>query len=138
MRQPRGIRNNNPLNIRIGNNWLGECAVKCDPAFEEFTQMRYGIRAAAIILRRYILKYHRTTIREIISSWAPESDSNNTVAYVRTVSHRMQYPDNGHIDADNEKQMCNLIEAMAFVECGGSYVSMTDIQDGFRLALSRN
>ena len=31
---PRGIRNNNPLNIRKGNNWQGERHPQTDPAFE--------------------------------------------------------------------------------------------------------
>ena len=44
---PRGIRNNNPLNIRIGNQWLGERANPNDPAFEQFVAMEYGIRAGS-------------------------------------------------------------------------------------------
>jgi hypothetical protein len=33
---PRGIRNNNPLNIRIGNDWQGERKPNTDGAFEQF------------------------------------------------------------------------------------------------------
>lgn len=54
---PRGIRNNNPLNIKIGNNWLGEVTDPTDPIFEQFVSMKYGLRAAFIILRRYIRVY---------------------------------------------------------------------------------
>jgi hypothetical protein len=41
---PRGIRNNNPLNIRIGNTWLGERPEPTDHDFEEFVSMEYGLR----------------------------------------------------------------------------------------------
>ena len=33
---PRGFRNHNPLNIRIGNTWLGEVADPTDSDFEQF------------------------------------------------------------------------------------------------------
>ena len=36
MALPRGIRNNNPLNIRKGCNWKGERHPQTDKAFEEF------------------------------------------------------------------------------------------------------
>ena len=65
---PRGIRNNNPLNIRIGNTWLGEVADPSDPSFEQFVSMQYGVRAACVLLRRYIRHYKRQTIQAIISA----------------------------------------------------------------------
>lgn len=133
MRSPRGIRNNNPLNIRIGNDWIGEKKTKTDPLFEEFLEMKYGIRAAVIILRRYIKKYHRTTIREIISSWAPETE-NLTTKYIATVSERMAYPANAPVDFDNPKQMCDLIEAMAFVECGRK-IDYEVIKEGYKMVV---
>ena len=42
MSTPRGIRNNNPLNIRVGNNWQGERKPNTDGAFEQFTTMQYA------------------------------------------------------------------------------------------------
>ena len=83
---PRGIRNNNPLNIRIGNQWLGERANPNDPAFEQFVAMEYGIRAGFVLLRRYIRHYKRTTIAAIIEAWAPASE-NNTQRYIDMVIH---------------------------------------------------
>lgn len=41
---PRGIRNNNPLNIKIGNDWKGEVP-NTDGTFEQFESMEYGLRA---------------------------------------------------------------------------------------------
>ena len=79
--ETRGIRNCNPLNIRIGNNWKGERPTNSDGVFEQFTDMRYGLRAAFILIRRYITKYKLCTIRAIISRWAPETE-NLTMAYI--------------------------------------------------------
>lgn len=77
--RPRGLRNKNPLNIRIGNSWLGEVKDPTDPYFEQFTTMTYGLRAGFIILKRYIERYHRNTVRLIIRSWAPSSEIQQSV-----------------------------------------------------------
>lgn len=112
---PRGIRNNNPLNIVIGNTWLGERDNPTDTRFEEFVSMKYGLRAGFIILRRYIRRYGRNTIRAIISSWCPDGTA---LTYAQTVSRRMSWPLTEVVDYANKKQMCDLVEAMAYVECG--------------------
>ena len=80
----RGIRNNNPLNIRVGNKWLGEVMVKTDKDFEQFTDVKYGIRAAILILYRYVYKSGLHTIRDILHRWAPPVE-NNTKAYEQAV-----------------------------------------------------
>ena len=84
-KQPRGIRNNNPLNIRIGNTWLGEVPNPTDSDFEQFVSVVYGLRAAFCILRRYIRRYHRDTIAKIICAWAPTNE-NNTALYISQVA----------------------------------------------------
>lgn len=113
---PRGIRNNNPLNIRIGNNWLGEKVPNTDGTFEQFELMPYGIRAALKIIYNYMYKYKLNTIRKIIERWAPRSE-NKTEEYIKYVSERMV------CDPDDElyfmySEMRNLILAMAKIECG--------------------
>lgn len=113
---PRGIRNNNPLNIRIGNVWLGEVADPTDPDFEQFVSMRYGLRAAFILMRRYINHYRRTTIPAIIAAWAPATE-NNTAAYVDRVCNLTGFPHDMRISYTREI-VVPLLSAMAFVECG--------------------
>lgn len=113
---PRGIRNNNPLNIRIGNVWLGEVAYPTDPDFEQFVSMMYGIRAACILMRRYINHYRRTTIPEIIAAWAPSSE-NNTAAYIDRVCNLTGFPHDMTITYTPEI-IVPLLRAMAFIECG--------------------
>lgn len=115
--QPRGIRNNNPLNIRIGNTWLGERPNPTDQEFEEFVTMEYGIRAAFIILRRYIRRYKKNTISSIVSTWAPSSE-NNTLKYIDRVAQMTHLSPDDPIDYYDRDTMCKLVAAMAQVECG--------------------
>lgn len=115
--QPRGFRNCNPLNIRIGNTWLGERNDPDETEFEQFVSMMYGIRAGFVILRRYIRRYHINTIRLIVSRWAPSSE-NNTNAYVDTVAKRMKYDPDAEIKFEDRDTMCSLVDAMIFVENG--------------------
>lgn len=115
--QPRGFRNCNPLNIRIGNTWLGERNDPDENEFEQFVSMVYGIRAGFVILRRYIRRYHINTIRLIVSRWAPSSE-NNTNAYVDTVAKRMKSNPDAEIRFEDRDTMCSLVDAMIFVENG--------------------
>ena len=84
---PRGIRNNNPLNIRRSKDkWKGLRAVQADAQFCQFKTLEYGWRAAFYLLTRtYYHKYRLYTIRAIISKWAPPCE-NNSKAYVENVS----------------------------------------------------
>lgn len=119
---PRGIRNNNPLNIRKGNDWKGERPVQEDKAFEEFTSMEYGIRAGFIILRKYITGYNGltqkfNTIEKMISRWAPTVE-NNTAAYISQVSKMTGIPATLKISFSQRSFMVAIVDAMIYVECG--------------------
>lgn len=129
---PRGIRNNNPLNIRIGNTWLGEVPRPTDKAFEQFVQMEYGIRAGFVILRRYIRRYNRRTITDIVSAWAP-SNENNTKAYIETVSRLTGIPADKELKYEDMDTMVKLVDAMIQVECG-QRVQESLIKKGYRIA----
>ncbi|SEA73995.1 hypothetical protein SAMN05216462_2419 [Xylanibacter ruminicola] len=84
---PRGIRNNNPLNIRRSKDqWKGLAEAQTDRAFVQFKTLEYGWRAAFYLLTRtYYHKYRLYTIRTIIRRWAP-SNENDTNAYIANVS----------------------------------------------------
>lgn len=114
---PRGIRNNNPLNIRIGNAWLGEVMNPTDPQFEQFVSMKYGLRAGFVLLRRYIWHYKRQTIADIITAWAP-SNENNTGKYIEVVCGLMNMLPNDKVDYADKATMCRLVQSMIVVECG--------------------
>ena len=87
MTTPRGIRNNNPLNIRRSKDqWQGLRAQQTDASFCQFESMEYGWRAAfKLLTRTYYHTYRLFTIRGIVSKWAPANE-NNTKAYIANVS----------------------------------------------------
>lgn len=129
---PRGIRNNNPLNIRIGNVWLGEVMKPTDKAFEQFISMEYGIRAAYIILRRYIRRYGKDTVAEIVSTWAPSSE-NNTEAYINTVCRLSNLTRDEKLRFEDKEKMVALVDAMIQVECG-QRVPESKIKKGYEIS----
>lgn len=89
MMKPRGIRNNNPGNIRhSATRWEGMRDKQTDPDFVQFTTPEYGIRALYRVLLTYQSKYGLSTISEIISRWAPPSE-NDTAAYIKSISSEM-------------------------------------------------
>lgn len=82
----RGLRNNNPGNIRKdGTHWKGEVEPSRDAAFKQFESMAWGYRAMFKCLNTYSRKYGLDTIRKMISRWAPPSE-NDTDAYIRNES----------------------------------------------------
>lgn len=129
---PRGIRNNNPLNIRIGNTWLGERPNPTDPAFEEFVTIEYGYRAAFQILRRYIRRYKKNTIASIISTWAPASE-NNTQKYIDFVANSMKMAPDVPILYEDEETMTQLVAAMQRMECGVP-ANLDKVKKGYTMA----
>lgn len=80
----RGLRNNNPGNIRRGNGWQGLRPVQTDTAFDQFITAEWGIRALARVLKNYYAQ-GLTTVRAIINRYAPPSE-NITTAYVDAVA----------------------------------------------------
>lgn len=122
MALPRGIRNNNPLNIRKGNSWQGERHPQTDTQFEEFVSMEYGIRAAIKLIRNYIngnVGSHIPcyNIYRLVNRWAPSSE-NNTKAYIDAVEKLSGIHRYEKLDPDNRNQISKIVAAMAFVECG--------------------
>ena len=78
---PRGIRNNNPGNLRQANqNWQGEIGTDKD-GFVIFDTMQNGVRAMAITLINYQFRHGLNTVRGIIRRYAP-SVENDTESYI--------------------------------------------------------
>ena len=129
---PRGIRNNNPLNIRVGNDWQGERKPNTDGAFEQFTTMQYGYRAAFKLLKAYIEKHHCRTVRFIINRWAPPKE-NNTNAYLQRVVEISGLNPDAVIAFKEKQNMIDLAYAMTIVE-NGVGVEKSVIAAGYDLA----
>ena len=86
---PRGLRNNNPLNIRhSASRWQGARAEQTDKSFVQFISMTMGYRAAWRILETYYKHFeaqHKPfTPRNIIYRWAPPEE-NDSEAYLRSI-----------------------------------------------------
>ncbi len=127
---PRGIRNNNPGNIRYtGAKWMGLSDPASDGEYCRFTNVRYGIRAMARILKSYRAR-GLDSIDEIIGTWAPDSE-NNTFAYVVSVSQRMGFAAELPLSVE---QWPELIESIIYHENGVQAYSIKIIEEGVALA----
>ena len=119
---PRGIRNNNPLNIRKGNNWKGEVAKCSDGEFEQFVSMQWGVRAGFKILKNYMTGYGGrvkalTNVHDIIHRWAPPSE-NNCQAYIDSVCRVSGLHEYERLQFSDRNKMLALVDGMIRVECG--------------------
>ena len=114
----RGIRNNNPLNIRHGKSrWVGMRKVQTDKAFVQFTERRYGYRAAFVLLRNYIGR-GVNTIGKIIARWAPPGDGNNTQAYIEYVSSTTGIDASLELAFEDKAKLVEIVRSMAHMESG--------------------
>ena len=115
--QPRGIRNNNPGNIRLGDPWQGLAAQQTDGAFCQFTAPTYGIRALCRVLITYQDKHGLRSIREIISRWAPPNE-NNTGAYVDAVAKATRHSPTTQLDMHSYEDLKAVASAIIVHENG--------------------
>lgn len=122
----RGIRNNNPLNIRrSATRWQGAREEQTDKSFVQFKSMAYGYRAAWKVLQsyyeRFCLQGQTFTVRNIISRWAPPSE-NDTEAYITNVLKISSIGGRENLlppsNASGYGRLSRLILAMTCIECG--------------------
>lgn len=129
---PRGLRNNNPGNIRLSDTlWMGEIRPSQDKYFCQFCDMAHGYRALLRTLQTYVRKRGCRTIADIIIRWAPPAE-NNTAAYITDVCRQLQVPSSHVIDVDDRDSMCALAAAISRHENGVDAV-MEDIYAGWEL-----
>lgn len=125
---PRGMRNNNPGNIRIGAAaWQGKIPVSqnTDGAFEQFTAYVYGIRA----MTKNLLSYASAginTLHGIIYKWAPPQDNNDTAAYVAYVANKTGINPTQPLNLKDKNTMRRIVQAMTEVENGRQGVVTTE------------
>ncbi|MDD4556520.1 MAG: structural protein [Alphaproteobacteria bacterium] len=115
---PRGIRNNNPGNIRYnGTAWKGLATPPTDGAFCIFTHPEFGLRALAKLLRNYNRYYGIRTIKSIINRFAPDTE-NNTTAYIQSVCKATGFADYQQLDLEVESVLLPLMKAIIKHENG--------------------
>ena len=128
----RGLRNCNPGNIRHSRSkFKGEVRPSRDSAFKQFETMAYGYRAMFVLLDTYHRRYGLTTIRQMISRWAPPTE-NFTEGYIRFVSERTSISVDTPVDSRSERDMIPIVSAMSEVENGRRAVRR-DVEEGWRL-----
>ena len=114
---PRGIRNENPGNIRHGpSEWRGLRAAQTDPSFCQFDAPIWGLRAIMMLLLKY-QKSGFTTISEIINRWAPPVE-NKTNSYVASVSAHSGFPPHQRLDMNNLEPLVKITKAIVLHENG--------------------
>lgn len=144
----RGLRNNNPLNIRNGySRWEGKANKQTDPYFVCFMTKAMGYRAAWKIMYSYLLRMQAAgmayTLRNIITRWAPPVE-NDTETYIRTVVGLMPF----RLESDQplppphlkegKLVMSEVMAAMTCVENGITMdeVPREEIERGWQLAFT--
>lgn len=132
---PRGIRNNNPSNIRRGNAWKGLVKNGSDTAFDQFETVAYGVRALYYTLHTYMTKYNLLSIKQIIGRYAPPFE-NKTDKYIEYVSKYLNRSADSKV-AWTKSQVKELARAIIDIEVGISasrkYITDQDLNEGFAL-----
>ena len=132
---PRGIRNNNPANlVRSNNDWLGKIPYNqsLDTRFEQFTELRFGIRALMRDIYNDYTRKGKTTVTELINEFAPNFE-NNTTAYIKTVVNMIGSNIIGEL---TQEKIIALSKAIILVENGSnysSYIKEKDYQDAIAI-----
>jgi len=123
----RGLRNNNPGNlIKTNIKWLGKIpnSKNTDVKFEQFTDIKFGIRAQLKDLINDINK-GKNTVRLLISEYAP-SNENNTIAYIDSVCKTIGVTPNEKLTQINDQFLLKLTRAIYKVELGIAEKQITD------------
>lgn len=146
--EPRGLRNNNPLNIRHGQSkWQGTHPEKTDKEFVCYMSKAYGYRAGWKILQTYYNQFVKEQkafcVRNIIKRWAPPSDGNNTEGYIRQVVKLARIGGLQRLPSPNSENgfyyLHKVVMAMTCVECGikPEEVPLDQILKGYQMAFPR-
>lgn len=139
MKTPRGLRNNNPLNIRKSRKttWVGQSEKQEDRAFVQFCSMAYGYRAAFKVLQNYRVLYDCMTLRQYIHRWAPPIE-NNTDAYVSSVARTAGVNPDALLPSPRKGRAVwvKIVAGMHLVENGMMPV-VSRIEEGWELAFAK-
>ena len=104
-----GIENNNPGNIKKGDNWEG--MVESDEEFVEFESPEYGIRAIAKILQTYSNEYKLDNIKKIINRYAPPKE-NDTKTYIKNMSEFTGFKPTEKLNLEDPETLSKLIKGI--------------------------
>ena len=130
----RGLDNRNPGNIRRSKvRYRGEVRPSRDPDFKQFESLVWGYRAIFVLLDTYRIRYGLSTIRGMISRWAPPSE-NHTEVYIRAVAADTGLDPDQKLDTHDPQTMIPLAAAISRVE-NGTAADLRDVEAGWKLFL---
>lgn len=139
----RGLRNNNPGNIRYNpaNDWKGQTGYDgsgekrsdgtIDWGMAKFKHHKWGIRA----IGKTIDSYKRRgvlSVEQIISTWAPAIE-NNVDAYIASVRSKTGWP-RGYVPVREEGDYLPLVKAIITHENGMNPYSDSEIKEALNLS----
>lgn len=128
---PRGIRNNNPGNLRHGQPWQGLTSDQPDESFDTFETPEFGVRAMWIDIYGDVFKDGNNTLNKLMNEYAPPSE-NNTTAYINALSQRTGIDPNKDLTAQDLRR---LVPEIIRVENGDYFGYTQDVIDrGISLA----
>lgn len=131
--QTRGLRNNNPGNIRkTADKWKGLSSKQTDDEFFQFDSSVWGIRAMAKLLQNYQNRYGLDSVEQIINRWAPPNE-NDTNSYVKSVAQNVGVTSSQTLDLNNVDVLSRLVKAVIRHENGINPYSDETIIDAIGL-----
>ena len=131
MAQSRGLRNNNPGNIRHNRDtFQGEIKPSQDFAFKQFSTPVYGYRAMFVTLGTYLAN-GKNTIEKIVRSWAPPNE-NDTKSYIAAVEKYSGIKRDKILTSQSGEDYVKIVIAMSKVE-NGINANPEDVREGFNL-----
>lgn len=133
----RGLDNRNPGNIRRSKvRYRGEVHPSRDPDFKQFETLAWGYRAIFVLLDTYRIRYGLSTLRGMISRWAPPSE-NHTDVYIRAVAADTGLDPDQQLDTHDPQTMIPLAAAISRVE-NGTPADPQQVAAGWDLFLGRD
>lgn len=136
MTETRGVRNNNPGNVRKGTAWNGLDPEGSDPDFCVFLTPQYGIRVIAKLMFAYQDFHDLNTIRGIVDRWAPPSE-NDTDAYAQFVAEHAGWGIDTHLNLHTMPQVLRgmVVAIIAYENAGYAYDNGV-VTAGLQLAIN--
>lgn len=129
---PRGIRNNNPLNLRFipdpARAWNGQSGN--DGGYGIYSSPAFGVRAGSKQLQKDFAGGD-VSLSDLIYSWAPPTE-NNTEAYLADVAQRTGLDPQAPLDLQGN--LPAIVNAMIWHENGANPYLYSDIQQWVYLA----
>ncbi|MXN90153.1 hypothetical protein GR160_02855 [Flavobacterium sp. Sd200] len=131
-----GLRNNNPGNlVRTSIDWEGKIphSLSKDKRFEQFYELRYGIRALMRDIITDITKGNNT-IAGLIEEFSPAIE-NNTANYIRFVSNSLGVLPTAVFELTEESlvAICKVIIRMENNADVTTYITDDDYQDALEI-----